>query len=187
MMAYVHFFKEVKFTDPYEKWYEYIRQAFVGDDVVNSSILTGFDNVYVCKYQDSVGYATTSADKKSAIEASKDYKEVTFLKRRFVIDGERVLAPLDEDSIYKMLCYKVLPSHCSDEEHEKSILNAAQREFFLHGEEKFDDFQELMKDNKLYNAGLTYEKLSKEYDDDRFQMWDSEEVDWIVLPHGKKE
>lgn len=102
-------------------------------------------------------------------------EEVVFLKRKFVMHPEMkcFVAPLDTDSIWKALIFE--PKNVeSVQERMKQVFEDGQREFFLHGKEKFLEFQRLMNDEnqkllpfRRYGfVNLEFDKLVEAYNSD---------------------
>jgi len=150
-----------------------LRMAFVGDDtlVSVSEDMTWFTGEYVKKVMRELGYEVTPAEKGEKIISFKDISEVTFLKRKFRRDGDFMMAPLAEESIYKSLCYAT-KSSVSDEVRSVQVLEVAQYEMFMHGKERFLSFSvELEQVSDINFKRFTYEELYQKYTDRDFKFW----------------
>lgn len=95
-----------------------------------------------CSYQEalkSFGLNYTMANKTAESVPYIHMREATFLKRSWVYSEKfgRYLAPLEEDSIFKMLHTYTLSKAVPKEQQLADILRSANQEFFMHGEEKF--------------------------------------------------
>jgi hypothetical protein len=169
-MAYIAWFRERNLeVDRNVK--ERMHAQFVGDDTLAKVFeMPGFDNFYIRDFCKSLGYKVTSATKGADLTRYVKLKDATFLKRRFLGEGDRVYAPLSLKSIYKSLCYR-LESKATDSEHLASVLLCAQREFFLHGRTAFDEFQSVLRENGYVWALLEYDDLLKAFDEDRLSTW----------------
>lgn len=94
-----------------------------------------------------IGIEYTMADKTSASRAYIPLDEVTFLKRRFRrhshLEGITV-APLERESIYKMLLYTIPSRSVSPEEQLAQAIGAAMSEAFYHGEDFYNQLETLV-------------------------------------------
>lgn len=162
---------------PTTEWFQFqLRLAICGDDALFSqgSELTRMlpDDWFQSVALES-GYVMTPGDKVGSVVRSMHISEVTFLKRKFRVVGERVFAPLDKKSIYKALCYMTKTS-VSEKERNSNALLCAQREMFMHGEEELLLFQEKIREvNSLgYNVQLLdYSSMLASYDAKTFETW----------------
>nr|WKV33162.1 MAG: RNA-dependent RNA polymerase [Riboviria sp.] len=86
------------------------------------------------------GVKYTMPDKNEASRPYVSIREIEFLKRGFVWSKEldQWIAPLNEASIFKMLHTVNKSKTMSMEGQQAELLANANREFFLHGREKFD-------------------------------------------------
>lgn len=170
MMAFIQWHELRNLPVPID-YQEFLKFAFVGDDTLaQASNMPGFDSLYIQEFAGSLGYVVTSARKDEALEAEVPFEVATFLKRSFRVEGSRIFAPLAVESILKSLCYR-LKSEASDEEHESSVVEGAQREYFLHGEEAFAAFQQRMDDTGRPYKRLSYSDLLEEFDANEFTTW----------------
>jgi hypothetical protein len=81
-----------------------------------------------------------SAIKGEALTAESKREDLTFLKRQVVFDEDfdGYRAPLERKSIFKMLCWFDPSSSISEDTWCVSVLQNAEREWFLHGREVFE-------------------------------------------------
>lgn len=136
---------------PDKDFFTEIFPATVGDDNVCgvSKACASFNLVTLVPIYKRMGYTITSASKKDIVEPFVSDEDLQFLKRRFRFElavGSYV-APLEKDSIYKMLgfyTFKKDPA-CSYIDRMVAVLDVAQREMFLHGKNDFDAFVILFK------------------------------------------
>jgi hypothetical protein len=151
-----------------------LRMAFVGDDCLLSVPPQGyewFNGLYVRQEMLILGYEVTAADKHSLISDYKDISEVTFLKRRFRWDGVMMLAPLNLTSIYKGLCFAI-KSTISDKDRSIQVLEVSQYEMFMHGKEKFNEFERKLEEIKdLTFRRFSYDDLLNKYLTRDFKSW----------------
>lgn len=112
-----------------------------GDDNI-MSVSDEADWFNHCTYQKSLakyGLNYTMADKTAESVPYISMDEANFLKRKWVYSEKygRYLAPLELDSIYKMLHTFVVSKVSPKEQQLADILRSANQEFFMHGEEAF--------------------------------------------------
>ncbi|APG79000.1 hypothetical protein [Changjiang picorna-like virus 1] len=89
----------------------------------------------------SIGIDYTMADKSSATRPYIPYQEVTFLKRSFREHQEFpgvMVAPLELNSIWKMLLYTIPSKAVSPEEQLAQSICSAKSEAFYHGKKVYD-------------------------------------------------
>lgn len=86
------------------------------------------------------GYVLTDSHKRAIVQLER-LSDIRYLKRGFVegqMRGVRVvLAPLEEESIYRSLCYSVGVKSGEERARDLSAASSALREMFLHGESKY--------------------------------------------------
>jgi hypothetical protein len=94
-----------------------------------------------------VGVTYTMADKEAESVPYVPMSEVTFLKRawRFCDEENVWLAPLEMESVHKMLCVIVESKTVTLGEQMADIIRSAHSEMFFHGETKFRKWDELLK------------------------------------------
>jgi len=142
----------VRLTGDYTGFWDNVSPITYGDDnVVNvrKEIVDLYNQTTVAKtMMDSFGMIYTSDDKHSSLGTVKTIGEVTFLKRRFLLEGNRWLCPLELDSFlyctYWCKNKRLQKKICQDE------LENCLEELSLHEERVWDD-----------NALLIYSELSK--------------------------
>jgi hypothetical protein len=109
---------------------------FMGDDH------TGTVSVFVCGWfhqlslRDAlrtIGYDLTAGIKERALTHFAKREEVTFLKRRFVWDGDIWVVPIEKDTLFKMLAMRG-PTTLSCVDHHATVLSNVLAESWMHGE-----------------------------------------------------
>ena len=120
-----------------------------GDDYKGSvnEAYGDFNNIYITKFLGDHGQTVTAPDKTSEIVAYLEDEDADFLKRKNVFNPYLGVyhGALDEDSITKSLLNKTDPK-ISDKELAGQVLDGASREYWFHGETKFNKMQELLFD-----------------------------------------
>lgn len=88
----------------------------------------------------SIGVVYTMADKEAESVPYIHIDEISFLKRtwRWDEDVRAFVAPIEEDSIRKMLCVTVKSKTLSPESHQAAVMVSAANEWFFHGREVFE-------------------------------------------------
>jgi hypothetical protein len=94
----------------------------------------GFNNVKIQEAFADFDMSITASDKCSTLTKFVDISDATFLKRSFRHSSRfnRVLAPLDPNSIYKMCSWSIYSDNCSASDHDISVANSALTEIFIH-------------------------------------------------------
>lgn len=116
-----------------------VRTVKGGDDVITS--YTGVDRRYnmnaIMFFLKEKGFIYTSAMKDGVCLEYKNLDQCQFFKRNFVREGDKMLSPIDPNSIVKMLMWTD-----SDRLHEQLLgsVESALREAFHYGREYFDSF-----------------------------------------------
>lgn len=128
-----------------DKFFEHVFSATVGDDNLSGlsdEVKDRFNVSTISALYKSWGYVVTNANKSVELSAFISTDDAVFLKRKFRYEEslDLYVAPLDKDSIYKMLSFVEIPSGMSETQHYSVLFDVAQREFFLHGREVFDEF-----------------------------------------------
>lgn len=140
-----------KMEYPRHSFWEETRGGVVGDDNVTSvsdSVKAKFNLVELVNIYAEWGYEVTDAAKSGSIKPFTTFEDVQFLKRKFRFDTDvgEFVAPLEKDSIYKMLSYWTAKgSGTTYEQRMSDCFEVAQREMFLWGRNEFDAFRELFK------------------------------------------
>lgn len=90
------------------------------------------------------GMEYTMADKQKESVPYIHFNEAEFLKRKWVWDDrlKRYLCPLLESSIFKSLVCALESDMLTKEEHAAEIMTGALREFYFHGQRRFDEARE---------------------------------------------
>jgi len=154
-----------------------VRTANVGDDNINAvsmDISKRFNMVTISREYRKLGYVATPAKKGNAVQEFIPFKDLTFLKRTFDWSAETntYLAPLDADSIYKSFCFEFKDAGVSPVQRLIDVAQGAQREMFLHGKNKFFEFQRYMSEifikHQMSWPGLDYDELMTEYMTNKF-------------------
>lgn len=149
--------------------------ALTGDDSVvgvDPAIRGWFNGETLKELFLTLGYKMTAGDKTPKIEF-KPLSEVSYLKRGFVIDGERVLAPLKLESIYRSLSYNVGFKEVGAlmRERDLSASHSALREMVLHGEGAFRALREELLSEFPNEEYPEYDVLMWEYDSGNLETW----------------
>ncbi len=134
-----------------------------GDDVVaavSKKVSYVFDNItYAAFCEEQIGLEATPATKNATFSSFVTLDTMMFLKRRFKKhqDFDRIVAPLDLDSLMKTLSWHIPSNSVSTIEQIESALDSVIREIFFHcNEEKFK-----LMSNALYDLVETKHKLSR--------------------------
>jgi len=110
-----------------------------GDDVVFSlDTEVQYDAKRLTDRMAMLGYVFTSDTNKDEPPIMRSWKDVSFYKRKMLLVGSRLLAPLAIKSISKSLMWRDSTSKVTVREQERSILETAMNEAFLHGPEGYD-------------------------------------------------
>jgi len=118
-----------------------------GDDNILGSKLDTYNHTSISSALHKRGVVYTMADKDSKSIPFLSVQNISFLKRKFVLSNEGdIIAPLDMDSIFRMLCMEVQGDNISSEERLSEAYLSARREMALHGKLKFDHFVGIMDD-----------------------------------------
>jgi len=118
-----------------------VRTIKGGDDVITS--YSGVDTRYnmnaIMRFLKDKGFIYTSAMKDGKCLEYKRLDECQFFKRNFVREGDKMLSPIDPNSMVKMLTWTD-----SDNLHEQTLgsVESALREAFHHGREYFTGFSQ---------------------------------------------
>jgi hypothetical protein len=127
-------------------FFDRVKPAVQGDDnlsAVRTDIVEAYNTVSIAEVLTFLGYIVTNANKSLLLQPTVSIEEARFLKRGFrkEIDvGNRYLAPIETDSIWKMLSFweDKGKEGISESERMAQCLDVAQREFFFHGREVFE-------------------------------------------------
>jgi hypothetical protein len=122
--------------------------ADYGDDlllIVRDALLGAKRFAYLLR--EHLGMVFTNADKSETIRDFTELSEMSFLKRNFRFDSrfDRYMAPLDPNSINKMLKWTIPSNAVTPAEQAKGTFSSALWEGFLHlDESKFDRFRNVL-------------------------------------------
>lgn len=156
-----------------------------GDDNIMSvnEECKDFDHTVLQDTFAGYGIRYTMADKESESVPFIHIDEASFLKRRWRYDPHQMVytAPLEMDSVHKMLSVAVRSKSISWDEQHANAIQTALAEFFFHGPEKFGQGRVLL-ENLIVHADLVSwfsgDPL-KEYDSFWENFWDlSHRVDF---------
>lgn len=128
-----------------------------------------------------IGAELVSADKTSDLEDFMALDECTFLKRSFVLRGEKWWAPIAKETIVKLLTCR-MPSKLSHMDHYSVVFDAVLAEAFLHGEEFFNEMMvmvnTLVAEYEIVSPmlrRLTYSQHMDRYVGGTFCVWEGME------------
>jgi len=113
------------------------------------------------------GIKYTMADKEAESVPFIDIKDVSFLKRTFRFDEDMqcFLAPLEHDSLNKMLTVQVKSKTISAEAQALSSIQSAIREYFFYGKKEFENRRALLQ-IIIQESGLDNYMIDNIIDDD---------------------
>jgi hypothetical protein len=145
---------------------EYLICEFYGDDNM-WTVADMFEGLFTMPLLaefifENFGMVYTTPEKTAIAGDYMTFEEMTFLCRRFVKDGTRVFAPLDEASIHGMVLWLRKPVKGVSFSAQLAInVEQAAMEFFHHGQEKFiKNTLRLQEYCRIYNipyTGKSYE------------------------------
>lgn len=157
-------------------WLKALAMALCGDDSglkVPPYMTATFTLEFVAERFKVMGYEITAGSKDGPL-GFVTREQFTFLKRKFVEDEFGVRAPLDEESIWRAInywCDLAIP----ERERSIAVLAVAQREFFMHGREKFDAFQKDLDDLPFAVRRLSYDELLEDFKIGNLRVWQTED------------
>jgi len=126
----------------------YVALVTYGDDNLMSvkASIPWFNHTSIAKALSDWGMTYTMADKNAVSVPYVDIEQCTFLKRSWVWSEQygRYLCPLEEASLMKTLHTYVESSAIDVREQHAQLLLAANREYFMFGEEVFDARRDMM-------------------------------------------
>lgn len=118
-----------------------------GDDNICSvsNLCPWYNHTTIAACFATIGIGYTMADKEAVSIPYINIKDASFLKRRWVFNKEldRYLAPLEHDSIEKMLLIWVASKTISPQHQAVAIVESAIGEYFFYGKEVFNDKRDL--------------------------------------------
>lgn len=146
-----------------------------GDDNVMgvSPERSEFNHTSIQKVLATIGVVYTMADKETESIPFIDIDGITFLKRgwRYEEEVQSYVAPLEEESIFKMLTKNIPSSEVCPEQQGVDLLHGALREYWYYGREVFDQKRTMFLD-VIAECGLepyylveftTYDVIRNEY------------------------
>jgi len=129
---------------------EHVHLMTYGDDNIMgiSDEAPWFNHTTISHQLSTIGVKYTMADKEAASIPYISIDESSFLKRSFVFDETigRIVAPLDHDSIEKMLTTWVRSKTITPEEQCLAVFNSAIREYFFYGKAIFEEKRVMFRD-----------------------------------------
>jgi len=154
-----------------DDFFECTRVNTFGDDVVGSvdSDHLGFNNLY---YQDFArvhyGMVVTPAVKGNDMAAFMTVDEISYLKRNFVLREGVYVAPIDVNTIYKMMEWRIPSSSITDMEQYIAMTISCLWEVFFHCErERYDRIR-----NMFVEVLVNHFSLPASYFYERFPTYD---------------
>jgi hypothetical protein len=145
-----------------------VRFISYGDDNVMMSKVEWFNHTTISNQLGKIGIVYTMADKEAESVPFLPMNSISFLKRKWVwnTELESYLAPLEEESIEKMLTVWVRSKSISAEEQVMAVISSAVREYFFHGKEMFNQKRTMLKEIVDIKNLTLWEKKST------FPTWD---------------
>lgn len=132
-----------------ESFKENVNLMTYGDDNIMgvSDRVPWFNHTAISRSLENIKVTYTMADKEAESVPYIDISEASFLKRSWRYDDatNTYLAPLDHDSIEKMLLTWVRSKTITPEEQAIAVIESANREYFFYGKEKYIEKQSMFK------------------------------------------
>lgn len=142
--AYYHIYS----FDPLDPFDDHVTLMCYGDDNIMSvsEHKPEFNHTSIAEAMECYGVTYTMAEKGAASVPYIHISECTFLKRRMVWNEEMGLyfGPLEESSLYKTLHSNLKSKLLTPAEHSVECINCVLTEYFLFGEEIYNDRLEKM-------------------------------------------
>lgn len=160
-----------------EQFSDCVTMATVGDDNISGVENAPWFNMLSIKDEYlKLGYVVTPANKQGVPQKYIPFEDLTFVKRRFSYNSELgYIAPIETDSIYKGLMFEKKQCGVSPEQRLCDVIEGAQREYFLHGYDKFISFRawisNVISEYRLPAKLLDYSDLRREYEDKNFRTF----------------
>jgi hypothetical protein len=124
---------------PASSFNKFVAANFTGDDnIMAVRYPIRFDHTLIQKILGDVGITYTMADKTSDSVPYVRGDSVEYLKRTFSVVQDKVVAPLSRDSLIKSLSTVTKSKVLCEEEQMAQIIEVANREYSLHGEETYN-------------------------------------------------
>lgn len=145
-----------------------VRFMSYGDDNVMTSKVSWFNHTNIANSLSKMGITYTMADKESESVPFLKMQDISFLKRHWVWNEElgSYFAPLEEESIEKMLMVWVRSKTISAEEQTIAVISSAVREYFFYGKNIFNQKRKMLMEIVDKN------NLSIWQSDSTFPSWD---------------
>lgn len=160
-----------KLVTPNDTFFKNVHPSTQGDDNVSSiskAVIMFYNMITIAECYKELGLEVTPANKSGDVRPFIDFSELQFLKRSFVYDtilGYK--APLTPDSMWKAIAFESRDCGISPRDRLCAVLEQVQREFFLHGQASFDDFQSLLdviqERHQLFVRRLDFTTLTTQY------------------------
>jgi hypothetical protein len=118
------------------EFFDHVLPVTYGDDLLaavrDKPSFNAVSYAVTCEHETGLGF--TASDKGEVTTEYITPKDMSFLKRSFTVHPtlKRVVAPLDLDSIYKMLEWRLPSTSVSEETQMEQTLCSALRELFFH-------------------------------------------------------
>lgn len=164
-----------KIHDQCDDFNDYVRMVTYGDDnvvVVHPKRQGTFNQKTVSAALATIMVTYTDAQKSKVVPEFTAPQDYSFLKRSWVKEGDIWLAPLEEDSIGKMLLVGIK----SDAEFERhvSILRSSCLEMFHFGRARYDEHIDRIRDlgRWLQTQGPEHQALAAAISSVNFLTWD---------------
>nr|QQN90114.1 nonstructural polyprotein [Soybean thrips bicistronic virus 1] len=172
LMTYVWFklHQDAEIETSLSEMRDYVAICVYGDDIimaVDDDCDINFNGTTIAPVMQQLGMNITPGDKVSTTFDLKKPEKIFFLKRNFVLDGERVLAPLRSDIVENIIQW----IHKSDNDLEATRINCvtALQESYMHREQYFNKLvDEIHGRIKLLNKarpGLNFNPILVDYED----------------------
>lgn len=151
--------------------------AYGDDTLARVRKIPGLTQLTFARTCEDWGMKVTSATKGELTEYM-ERDDLTFLKRGIVYDEDfgGYRAPLEERSIFKMLCWFDTTSAITEERWIEAVVENAAREWFLHGRLKFaaetKRLQACMEELGLVYSGKGWDTYMEMYKTSEFTTWD---------------
>jgi hypothetical protein len=120
----------------YGDFFDNVKPLLYGDDMIASvkpSVINKFNNITyqrICKEQYNMDF--TAATKSLEVESYLKFEDLSFLKRRFVLRKGRYTAPLDMNSLFKTLQWRLPSTVVTQSKQDHDAINSFLIEVFLH-------------------------------------------------------
>lgn len=133
----------------YSRFLKHVSIITYGDDNCMSSRHDEINHTSISEALAKYGVEYTMADKKSESVAFIDISQVEFLKRLFVPDTNvvgHIAAPLNEESIIKMLTVATKSRSITFKQQCAEIIDSANREYYQYGRQIFEQKHAFLKE-----------------------------------------